>query len=54
MPMNNEEAYQRRIDTMEWTAPAMTEDERLENRRFEAGFAFEMMHPAISRAQFTR
>lgn len=33
---------------------AMTEQERLDKRRYQAGFAFEMMHPAISRAQFYR
>lgn len=35
------EAYQRRIDTGEWNPPAMTEEERLASRRFEAYFAFE-------------
>lgn len=39
--MNDAERYQRRIDTGEWNPPAMTEDERLASRRFEAYFAFE-------------
>jgi len=30
----------------------MTEDERLEAKRYDSAHAFEMMHPAISRAQF--
>ena len=38
-----EETYQRRVDTMEWKPAAMTEEKRLEWRRFEAGHAFEMM-----------
>lgn len=36
-----DETYQRRIDTMEWWPNAMTNEERLEKRRFEAYFAFE-------------
>ena len=40
-PYSAEEKYQRRIDTMEWVPNAMTEEERLEARRFEAYFAFE-------------
>jgi hypothetical protein len=32
--------------------PSMTEGERRSKRRFDAAFAFEMMHPAISRSQF--
>jgi len=32
--------------------PAMNEQERRDKRRYHAAFAFEMMHPAISRAQF--
>lgn len=31
---------------------AKTEEERLEKKRFESGFAFELNHPPISRAQF--
>ena len=41
MPMTWGEMYQRRVDTMEWTPLAMTEEERLQHRRFEAYFAFE-------------
>jgi hypothetical protein len=41
MSYTPEEYLQRRVDTMEWAAPAMTEEERLERRRFEAYFAFE-------------
>jgi hypothetical protein len=37
------EVYQRRIDTGEWNPSAMTEEERLTSRRYEAYFAFEMM-----------
>jgi hypothetical protein len=29
--------------------PAMTEEERLEKRRYEAWFAFEMNHPPVRR-----
>jgi hypothetical protein len=32
----------------------MSEDQRLEKRRFDAYHAFEQMPPAISRAQFGR
>ena len=39
-----EERYRRRIDTMEWFPSAMTEEERLEKRRFEAYFAFETQY----------
>jgi hypothetical protein len=38
-----EESYQRRIDTGEWNPSAMTEEERLASRRFEAYHAFETM-----------
>jgi len=37
------EKYQRRVDTLEWKPNVMTEDERLERRRVDAGIAFEMM-----------
>jgi hypothetical protein len=54
MALPHDETYQRRIDTMEWTPNAMTEEERLERRRFEAYFAFETQnwHSALSREQF--
>jgi hypothetical protein len=32
----------------------MTEEERMEHRRLDAGHAFEMNLPAVSRAQFYR
>ena len=41
--MNEDEAYQRRVDTGEWKPRAMTEDERLTWRRWEASFTFETM-----------
>ena len=46
-----EEAYQRRIDTGEWRPNVMTEDERLEQRRMEAGSAFEMGTPVYKRSR---
>ena len=39
--MTWEEQVQRRVDTMEWAPSVMTEEQRLERRRFEAYFAFE-------------
>ena len=39
--LSGPEYHQRRVDTMEWEPDAMTEDERLERRRFEAYYAFE-------------
>lgn len=32
--------------------PSMTEGERQEKRRYDASFAFRMLHPMISRSQF--
>jgi len=49
--MTEEETYQRRIDTGEWTPDAMTDEERLSHRRFEAGHAFEMNAPPVKRSR---
>lgn len=49
------EKHQRRIDTGEWNPSAMTDEERLESRRFEAYFAFETQWQPkknLSRDQF--
>ena len=46
-----EESYQRRIDTGEWDPHVMTEAERLESRRMDAGSAFEMGTPVYKRSR---
>lgn len=44
--MSDEEMRQRRVDTLEWKPDVMTDAERLEWRRIEASYAFEVMTDA--------